>query len=64
MNECPNCKSKRIGYLRIDSDWGSGGDWSKVNEDCDYTQDDLDSFESNERPDVECYICIVCGTTF
>ena len=41
---CPNCGSERIGYFRLDSDWGNGGNWSSANLDESYTKEDLQSF--------------------
>ncbi len=61
---CPSCDSPRIGAFRLDSDWGSGGDWSIVNaRDC-YTLEQLRDFDHNMRPDVECYVCCNCYTVF
>jgi hypothetical protein len=66
MHHCPNCNSARIGRLRFDSDWGGGGDWSRSNleTEAEYTAEDLKGFEDNERPDIECLICCVCGKCF
>jgi hypothetical protein len=66
MQLCPNCKSTRIGRFRLDSDWGGGsGDWSAKNrKDAGYTEQDIKSFEDNDRPDIECCVCCVCSTCF
>ena len=64
MKICPSCGSKRIGSFRLDSDWGHGGDWWAANVTQDYTPEDIESFDSNERPDIECSVCCVCGTCF
>lgn len=73
MNICPNCGSSRVGKFRLDSDWAAGaGDWTCGNPDsrwfpdigaC-YTEEDIRSFEQNDRPDIDCYICCVCNTCF
>ena len=66
METCPNCKSTRIGHFRMDSDWAHGGDWYAQNpkDGSGYTQDDMDSFANNERPDIECCVCCQCLTCF
>lgn len=72
MKICPSCGSKRIGSFRLDSDWGHGGDWwaANITQDykpdavAEYTPEDIESFDSNERPDIECSVCCVCGTCF
>ena len=72
MITCPKCNSSRIGRFRLDSDWGNGGDWSAANVDsawrpaaeAEYTRLDLESFDGNERPDVECCVCCVCAACF
>ena len=69
---CPKCSSKRIGKFRLDSDWGHGGDWDAANttpdfkpsDDVGYTPLDVASFDGNERPDIECYVCCQCATCF
>ena len=61
---CPSCGSERIGYFRLDSDWGHGGDWSSVNPAESYTKEDIHDFDGNERPDVSAYVCIVCSKAF
>jgi hypothetical protein len=71
MKACPHCGSKRIAHFRLDSDWGTAGDWTAENTtsyqpsaDAGYTPQDLESFERNERPDIECDVCCACGTCF
>lgn len=64
MIHCPSCNSSAIGHIRIDWDWGSGGDWSKANQDGVYEPQDIKSFDNNERPNVDCYICCRCNTHF
>jgi len=72
MVRCPHCNSRRIGVFRLDADWGSGGDFGPANADDNgvpdkssgYTPDDLQRFECNERPDIDCYVCLQCYTCF
>jgi DNA-directed RNA polymerase subunit RPC12/RpoP len=63
--KCPNCGSMAIGKFRMDSDWGSGGDWVQENDnDALYSKEDLADFENNRRPDIQCYVCCRCHTAF
>lgn len=64
MIKCPKCASTAVGHIRMDCDWGSGGDWSKANDGGDYTDQDIKAFNDNERPDIDCYICCMCNTHF
>jgi hypothetical protein len=61
---CVNCGSSRVGSFRLDWDWGNGGDWMQVNDESCYEAEDLDSFNKNERPSIDCYVCCNCGTCF
>lgn len=62
--KCPYCKSTRIFYLRIDSDWGSGiGSYYPENDESEYTQDDL-KLDSFDRPDIDLYHCRECDRMF
>lgn len=65
MTICPKCNSFRIANFRLDSDWGDGGDWCAQNDDQGvYTEDDIKSFDRNERPDIQCNVCCHCGACF
>ena len=64
MQICPTCGSKRIGYFRLDYDWGDGGDWYAQNNEAEYTELDLENFRRGERPDIECCVCCQCLTCF
>ena len=72
MKICPNCNSTRIAHFRLDSDWGHGGNFDPSNvtseydpdPDAEYTLEDLDRFDQNERVDIECDVCLECSTCF
>lgn len=66
MQVCPSCKSTRIGHYRMDSDWCHGGDWYAENSESKaaYTNDDIDGFRNNDKPNVECCVCCECNTCF
>ena len=73
MKTCPKCNSHRVGHFRLDSDWAPhAGDWTCGNhdekwnphKDAGFTEEDLKSFDSNSRPDIECYVCCACGACF
>ena len=58
---CPNCNSRKIFNLRIDSDWFyGGGDYTPVNDKEDYTEEEW-NFDASERPDIDLYHCRKCG---
>jgi hypothetical protein len=61
---CPSCGSTAIGHLRLDCDWGSGGDWTPANDASCYSTEQRKAFDNNERPDVDCYICCKCASCF
>lgn len=54
--ECKKCKSPRLLLVRLDSDWGDGGDVTKVNGDSFYEEND-----DEDRPDIYIYHCLACG---
>lgn len=63
--ECPNCGSFQIGRFRMDSDWAiRAGDWTSINPDDVYTEEQLKDFDNNSRPDVECFVCLQCELNF
>ena len=64
--ECCKCHSKRIGFLRIDSDWASGaGSFTLANDDKSlYEKRDIEEVEDFIRPDVAVYYCFECLTMF
>lgn len=64
MKLCPKCNSPRVAFFRLDEDWGTGGDWSQVNEDSMYEKSDLEDFKYNNRKDVKCFCCYVCQECF
>ena len=51
--KCANCDSEELYSFRLDSDWGTGGDYCPVNE----------GGEDRERPDISTYVCHHCGAT-
>jgi hypothetical protein len=55
--ECKKCKSPRMVHVRLDSDWGHGGDVSRLNGDSYYKSEDLD----DDRPDINIDVCLECG---
>lgn len=41
MCKCPNCGSRKVFRLRIDSDWGYGvGDYEPMNDRSEYTDEE------------------------
>jgi hypothetical protein len=48
--KCVRCDSGNVWHFRLDSDWGSGGDYSMLNapHDC------------KDRPDIEIAVCENC----
>lgn len=62
---CPNCDSTQIAKFRLDSDWATGaGDFWPINNDSEYTKEQLEDFDKSHRPDVEVLICLNCTTYF
>lgn len=72
MITCPTCGSTCVGHFRLDSDWGFGGDWRPGNEnetfnphpEAGYTEEDIQSFDQHERPDIDCHVCCRCFACF
>lgn len=58
ISVCIACGSPRIMYFRKDSDWGSGGDLTRINDDSLYLPDDPDFGDSI---DVTVVVCLACG---
>lgn len=57
---CPNCGSKKVFHLRIDSDWGYGvGIYDPVNEKEDYTEEEW-KYDACDRPDIDLFHCRSC----
>ena len=49
MMKCSRCDSTNVWHFRMDSDWGSGGDYSPVN-----------GGDYKDRPDIEVEVCENC----
>lgn len=62
--KCPICGSFEIASFRYDSDWGTGGDWSQVNNEKHYQEYQLEHFKNNERADINCFYCYTCASCF
>ena len=57
---CPNCGSKKVFHLRIDSDWGYGvGIYDPVNEKENYTEEEW-KYDAYDRPDIDLFHCRSC----
>mgnify|MGYP003441408603 CR=1 FL=1 len=61
---CPNCTGYSIALFRLDSDWGTAGDFTQVNPDEDYNKYHLEVFNSGSRLDMEAYMCMECYEVF
>lgn len=48
--KCARCDSENVWHFRLDSDWGSGGDYSMLNAPHDY----------KDRPDIAIDVCEGC----
>ena len=48
--KCSRCNSQNVYGFRLDQDWGTGGDYTPVNDNQD-----------KERPDISIYVCENCG---
>lgn len=60
MNVCPECGSKRVFYLRIDSDWCYGvGTYEPINDKEDYTDEEW-NYDACNRPDIDLFHCRNC----
>ena len=60
--DCPNCGSKKIFSLRIDSDWGYGiGNYEPVNEKENYTDAEW-NYDACDRPDIDLFHCCNCNS--
>lgn len=60
MQVCPKCGSKRIFYVRIDSDWGYGiGTYEPINAKENYTEAEW-KYDACDRPDIELFHCGDC----
>ncbi len=58
---CPKCESRKVFYLRIDSDWGYGaGDYSILNDEKYYTKEEL-NYDACDRPDISLFHCVECN---
>jgi hypothetical protein len=55
--KCSKCGSKRLFNVRIDSDWGNGGDFTRVNENEYYESSDPESYD---HIDISFTICLEC----
>ena len=61
---CPNCNSAKIFLFRLDNDWAYGaGDFTTLNEDEHYTEDEL-NYDSTDRPDINMHYCNKCFNTW
>lgn len=49
LMKCSRCDSQNVWHFRMDSDWGSGGDYNEVNGD-----------GYKDRPDIQTYVCENC----
>jgi hypothetical protein len=61
---CPTCNSPRLVCFRLDSDWYQGGYTHLANGSSPevYTEEDLAKVESNLTLDIQCHVCLACGT--
>ena len=61
---CPQCESKKIFYLRIDSDWAAGvGEYHPINDRSEYTDEEWVK-TALDRPDIELFHCPKCCLLF
>jgi hypothetical protein len=44
----------------MDSDWGTGGFIEAVNDIKEYTKENQNRIENNDRPNIKCLICLDC----
>lgn len=65
MKKCIYCNSTQVARFRLDSDWATGaGDFYPVNDDSEYTEEQLTDFHKSWRPDIECLYCLSCSQVF
>ncbi|AFA44727.1 hypothetical protein DIDNDMLP_00366 [Klebsiella phage KP13-7] len=63
MKKCSCCGSTQIARFRLDSDWAVGcGDFYPVNDDSEYTEEQLKDFDNSWRPDFEFLYCLNCNS--
>lgn len=56
--KCAKCGSHRLFHVRIDSDWGDGGDFTRINPNDCYKPTDPENYE---RIDIDYIVCFACG---
>lgn len=57
---CEKCQSPRLLHIRKDSDWGYGGDQTRVNDDEHYESGDAETGPLEQE--IEYTICLNCGS--
>lgn len=55
--KCSKCGSKRLFHVRIDSDWGDGGDFTRLNADKYYNENDPENYEHIDIEFITCFEC-------
>jgi len=57
MRTCNTCDSTRIYWFRLDSDWGTGGDLTRLNPDEAYLSNDPDMRTDIDLDGLWCMNC-------
>jgi hypothetical protein len=60
MKRCSKCNSVKVFRLRIDSDYTSSGYYEPVNDDENYTEEEL-AYDGSDKPDIDLLCCDTCG---